>query len=115
MPASVGSNATAPSPGWFFRAAEASCVASLLVMRAAWLGQAVSDVTVTVDSESDDRGILAVDDATPAGPLSMRVAVRAQGISAAALQELADWAVRHCPVTDATARAVPMQVEVSVV
>ena len=35
MPAGIGGTATAPSPGWFLRAAAASCVASLIAIRAA--------------------------------------------------------------------------------
>src|SRR5690242_14079206 len=35
MPSSVGGSNQAPSPGWFLRAAEASCVATLIAMRAA--------------------------------------------------------------------------------
>jgi uncharacterized OsmC-like protein len=110
MPTSVGGGGSAPSPGWFLRAAEASCVATLLVMRAASLGQAVSGLSVTVDSESDDRGILGLDESIPAGPLSTRVVVRATGVAADSLREMSEWAVAHCPVTDAVSRLVPIQV-----
>ena len=34
MPAGIGGSASAPSPGWFLRAALASCVASLVAIRA---------------------------------------------------------------------------------
>jgi len=112
MPASVGGSATAPPPGWYMRAAAASCVATLMAMRAASLGKALAGLSVTVGSESDDRGILAVDEAIPAGPFSMRVAVSAEGIDAAELREIADWAVKHCPVTDTIARSVPLTLEV---
>ena len=43
MVTSVGGTGTAPSPGWLLRAAEASCVATLITMRAATLG-------ITLDS-----------------------------------------------------------------
>jgi hypothetical protein len=39
-------------------------------MRAAELGIPLQRLEVTVDSESDDRGILGMDEAIPAGPLS---------------------------------------------
>ena len=115
MPASVGGTSSAPSPGWLLRAAEAACVATLIVMRAAQLGIETGRVEVDVDSESDDRGILGVADDVPAGPLSGRVRVRFGGSSAgeAELRELAAWAVDHCPVTDAVRRAVPLEVAVS--
>jgi len=114
MVRSVGGTATAPSPGWLLRAAEASCVATLIAMRAAVLGITLDTLEVRVDSESDDRGILGMDDSVPAGPLSGRVVVRltAAGVDDATLEDVARWGVRHCPVCDAVERAVPMTVEV---
>jgi organic hydroperoxide reductase OsmC/OhrA len=72
-------------------------------------------VEVEVDSESDDRGILDLDPAVPGGPLSMRIGLRmaADDAGQEALEELAMWAVEHCPVSDAVRRAVPVNVEVS--
>lgn len=115
MPAGVGGSGAHPSPGWFMRAAVASCVASLATMRAAQLGWTGFSVEVDVDSESDDRGILGMDASVPAGPLSMRVALRmsADAIGLDGLEELAVWAVDHCPVSDAIKRGVPVHVEVS--
>lgn len=116
MVPSVGGGASAPSPGWFLRAAEASCVATLIAMRAAMLEIALETLEVTVDSVSDDRGLLGIDDSVPAGPLSGRVAVRlgAAGVDAATLEEIARWGVAHCPVCDALERAVPMATEVTI-
>jgi hypothetical protein len=65
MVPSVGGTATAPSPGWLLRAAEASCVVTLIAMRAAMLGVTLDTVEVTVTSESDDRGLLGLDDGVP--------------------------------------------------
>ena len=48
MVPSVGGTATAPSPGWLLRAAEASCVVTLIAMRAAMLGISLRSVEVTV-------------------------------------------------------------------
>jgi uncharacterized OsmC-like protein len=116
MVAAVGGTGSAPSPGWLLRAATASCVATLLAMRAASLDVSLEALSVTVDSESDDRGILDIDPSVPAGPLSTRVAVsvRAPGISEERIRELVDWAVTHGPVTDALVRVVPMEVELTV-
>ena len=116
MPGAVGGGASAPSPGWYLRAAVAACVTSLAVMRAAQLGIAGFGCEVDVDSESDDRGILGLDDSVPAGPLSTRVAVRAWSTDADPdrLHEVAEWAVAHCPVSDAVRRAVPLTVDVEV-
>ena len=112
MPASVGGSALAAPPGWYMRAAAASCVATLMAMRAATLGKALPGLAVTVGSESDDRGILAVDEAIPSGPFSMSVTITAEGVAEGELREIAVWAVEHCPVTDAIARAVPLTLEV---
>jgi uncharacterized OsmC-like protein len=116
MVASVGGTGTAPSPGWLLRAAEASCVATLIAMRAAMLGVRLTSVEVTADSESDDRGLLGMDDSVPAGPLSGRVVVRisADGVDASTLDGIARWGVKHCPVCDALERAVPIETVVEV-
>ncbi|MEO6350940.1 MAG: OsmC family protein [Candidatus Limnocylindrales bacterium] len=121
MPTSVGGTNTTASPGWYLRAAEASCVATLIAMRAAHLGVKLTNLEVMVDSESDDWGILGVGDdrgeKVAAGPLTTRVAVKITAADADAsthsdLQALVHWAVDHCPVTDAVRRAVPMTIEV---
>jgi uncharacterized OsmC-like protein len=116
MPKGIGGGASAPSPGWYFRAAAASCVASLIRVRAAMVGVnlAPGSVEVIVDSESDDRGILGLDDAIPAGVLSLRVVVSFGELTGerAKLESIARWAVDHCPVTDTTRRAIPIEVEV---
>ena len=116
MPRAIGGGASVPSPGWYFRAAAASCVASLIGIRAAMVGLelAAETVSVTVDSESDDRGILGRDGETPAGALSMRVAVSLTAVSVekSAFEEVVRWAVDHCPVTDTARRATPIELEI---
>ena len=116
MPESVGGTNSAPSPGWLFRAAVASCEATLIAMRAAHEGVALSRLHVEVVSESDDRGILGLDDQVPAGPLSMSVRVRvaAADVSDDRIRDLVAWAHQHCPVQDAATRAVPMTLTVDV-
>jgi uncharacterized OsmC-like protein len=114
MPAGVGGAASAPSPGWYLRAAVAACALSLAVMRAAQLGLTGFRCDVEVDSESNDFGILGLDASTPAGPLSMRLRFRmlAEGVGLSDLEELAVWAADHCPVADAVKRGVPVHIEV---
>ena len=113
MPAGVGGESRAPSPGWYLRAGQASCTATLIIMRAAELGIPVRHVEVVVDSESDDRGILAMDGGIPAGPLTLatRVRISADRVEPQALRELVEWAEQHSPISDALRRAVPMSVE----
>ena len=117
MPRGIGGEAAVPSPGWLFRAAAAACVASLIGIRAATLGMELEPgaVEVTVDSESDDRGILGLDDGIPAGALSMKVVVTFDGPPTGheARTALARWALDHCPVTDTAARPVPIELEVA--
>ncbi len=113
MPKSVGGTDRSPSPGWLLRAAQASCLATLIGMRAAQQGLEPGRIEVVVDSESDDRGILGIDDSVPAGPISSRARVRigGNGASPEQLEALVRWADVHCPVQDAVRRAVPCTVE----
>ena len=115
MPTGIGGAASAPSPGWMLRAAAASCVASLIAIRAAATQAEIRSIDVEVDSESDDRGILGLDASIPAGALSTRVAVSidAPGLDSPAKESLVAWAVEHCPVTDTIRRAVPVSIDVS--
>jgi len=116
MPESVGGAGSAASPGWLARAAQASCDATVIAMRAAQEGIILKLLEVTVDSESDDRGLLGMDDSIAAGPLSSRVRVRiaADNTDPERLRELVEWADRHSPVTDGVRRAVPTKVDVEV-
>lgn len=116
MPKGIGGSAAAPSPGWYFRAATAACVASLIGIRAAATGVALepSSVEVIVDSESDDRGILGLDAGIPAGALLVKIVVgiRSRTADRATLEDVVGWAVEHCPVTDTVKRPVPLEVVV---
>jgi uncharacterized OsmC-like protein len=116
MTTGIGGSNTAPSPGWLMRAASASCTATLIAMRAAQNGVSLGELEVLVDSESDDQGILGMDDSVPAGPLSVRVQVRIEGEpdDRESLEQVVDWAMQHCPVTDAIRRAVQLIGEVEV-
>lgn len=116
MVTSLGGGDAAPSPGWLFRAALAACDATLIAMRAAMLGVELTELEVTIDSESDDYGILGIDDSVPPGPLSIRTRVKAKakGIGAPELRDLIEWAVAHCPVCDTAKRAVPTTLEIEI-
>ena len=116
MAKSVGGADTAVSPGWLLRVALAACDTTLIAMRAATLGVELTELEVTIDSKSNDFGILGIDDAVPAGPLSVRTRVkaRATGASDSQVRELVEWAVEHCPVSDATKRATPVTLEIEV-
>jgi uncharacterized OsmC-like protein len=114
MPAAVGGGGAAPSPGWFFRAGLAACVGSLVAIEAARDGIRLETLRVEVDSESDDRGILGMDESTPAGPLSVRVAVHltAPASKGDGLRSVAERAATRCPVFDTLGRAIPVALDV---
>lgn len=114
MPGAVGGRDEHPSPGWLLRAAVASCVAATIGMEAAREGVSLDRVEVAVDSESDDRGILGMEEGIPAGPLSMRVAVtlEASGVDEGRLRAIAERGAARCPVCDAAKRAVEVSVEI---
>jgi uncharacterized OsmC-like protein len=115
MPVAVGGEGSAPTPGWLARAAHATCDATVIAMRAAELGIGLQQLQVTVDSESDDRGLLGMDEAVNAGPLStrVRILIAADGTDPEDLRELVAWAELHSPVSDAMRRAVPTTVEIA--
>jgi uncharacterized OsmC-like protein len=114
MAASVGGGASAPTPAWLMRAALASCDATLIAMEAARDGVELTDLKVTVDSETDFRGVLGVDDSVHAGPRSVRVCVELAGdASEDQLREIVRRAEAHSPVRDAIVREVSMATEVA--
>lgn len=114
MPRGVGGLAEHPSPGWLFRAAVASCVASTVAMEAAREGIDLEALDVEVDSESDDRGILGMDPNAPAGPSSMRIHITAAatGVDPERVTEVVAAGAARCPVCDATKRPVEVNVEI---
>ena len=113
MPGGVGGRDEEPSPGWLFRAAIASCVASTIAMEAAREEIALDALEVEVDSESDDRGILGMDAGVPAGPLSTRVRIRARSDApdGGRLREVLERGAGRCPVCDATKRSVDVTLQ----
>jgi uncharacterized OsmC-like protein len=114
MPSAIGGREEERSPGWLYRAAIASCVASTIGMEAARAGVTLGSLTVEVDSESDDRGILGMDESVPAAQLSTRVRVRAAAnrVEEGRLRELLERGAGRCPSLDATRRAVDVSVEI---
>ncbi len=114
MPRGIGGTAENPSPGWLFRAAIASCVATTIGMEVAKEGITLDLLEVEVDGESDDRGILGMDEAVPPGPLTTRIRIRAQadGVDPDRLRRVLEVGASRCPVCDATKRAVTVTTEI---
>ncbi|MCW5860864.1 MAG: OsmC family protein [Caldilineales bacterium] len=116
MPKALGGDAAFPSPGWTMRAALANCEAVMIALRAAQLGVELSTLEVRVGSTSDDRGMMGMDDAVPAGPLNMQVGIRigAEGASAETLHEIVAWAEKHSPVGEPLTRVMPVEYAVEI-
>jgi uncharacterized OsmC-like protein len=114
MSESVGGGGTAPTPAWLQRAALASCDATLVAMEAARDGIELTDLMVTVDSESDFRGILGVDDSIHPGPLGIRVRIQLTAANATGdqLREIVQRAESRSPVRDALERGGAMTTEI---
>ena len=90
MPKTVGGGGTAPTPGWFMQAALATCNATGIAMKAAREGIKLTTLEVSIDTESDTRGIFGIDESITAGPLNMKTRVRigAVGVSGEKLNEI---------------------------
>ena len=116
MSKSVGGGASGPTPAWLMRAALAACDATLVAMEAARDGIELTDLEVSVESESDFRGVLGVDPAVQPGPVSMRVGIRLAATDATEdqLRAIVERAESRSPVRDALARAVPMTTEIAI-
>lgn len=99
MPPAMGGSASGPNPAWLLRSALASCTASVIAMRAATLGIKLEALEVTVESESDARGLLGMDANISAGLGAIRTKVKIQGgASPDSLRALVAWADAHSPV-----------------
>lgn len=116
MPKAIGGGETAPSPGWLSRASSATCDATRIALRAAELGIALDTLEVTVDSVSDDRGLLGLDEAVSAGPVSVRtqVTIGAAGVAEATLREVVDFAIAHSPLAEGFRRETPTTLETTI-
>lgn len=115
MPPGVGGTASAPNPGWLMRAALASCNATCIALRAAKHGIALTRLEVTVSSESDQRGLLWMDEKISAGldALRVKVVVSAPGTPAEELRELVEFACTRSPVRCTDTGTAQLEVEVA--
>jgi uncharacterized OsmC-like protein len=69
-----------------------------------------------VDSDSDFRGILGVDEAVHPGPLTLRVRIQLAASNATEdqLHEIVERAESRSPVRDVVAREIPMTTEIAI-
>jgi hypothetical protein len=68
MPEVFGGHAAAPSPGWFFRAGTAACMATTIAMQAALRGIELRRLEVVARSCTDARGLVCAGSPVPPGP-----------------------------------------------
>jgi uncharacterized OsmC-like protein len=116
MTPAMGGAASAPNPGWLFRAALASCTSTAIAMRAAKQGITLTRLEITVESSSDIRGLLGTDDKISAelSQIVCRVKIGADGVAPERLRELAVWGDRHSPVACTTRSTPEVAIEVEV-
>ena len=76
MGKAMGGEASAPNPGWYFRASVAACCSTAIAMNAARRGINLTALEVTVEAEGDNRGILGMDENVSAGHAALRTNVK---------------------------------------
>ena len=88
--------------------------ATTVAMEAARDNVELSELKVTVESETDFRGVLGVDGSAHPGPLAVRVRIELAAPDATEdqLREIVERAEAHSPVRDAISREVSMSTEV---
>lgn len=120
LPVELGGAAAAPSPGWLWRSALASCAVARIVMEAAAAGIVLDRLEVEAASRSDARGLLgmAEPDGSVVSPgpqdVTLTVRVAAAGVPAPALQALVMRAQQLSPVAAAAQQALPLALHVEV-
>jgi uncharacterized OsmC-like protein len=120
MPAMIGGSGSAATPGTLWRAAIAACDATTLAMVAAEDGIALAHVEVRVDSRSDYRGLLGVDDhgeAVAPGPLEfvIRYRISAPGVDPERVRALVAGIEARSPVGSALRQIAPVRKQVDLV
>ena len=110
MPAKMGGDETAPTPGVLGRAALASCLAIGIASWAARLGVPIDAIEVEVQADFDARGELGVGNGIPPGYTEVRYAVSMESQAPGyLLDEVLDLAERHSPYLDVFGRAIPLR------
>lgn len=115
MPAEVGGEGTANSPGWHLRAALASCDATLLAMRAARQGLQLDGIEVSVEASSDGRGMFLDQGVSPGSTgMHLRFKIAPGNASAAEIESLVRWVEAHSPVATDVSRAVELSSDIEI-
>ena len=109
MPAKVGGDETAPTPGVLGRGALASCLAIGIATWSARLGVPIDALEVEVQADFDARGELGVGNGIPPGYTEVRYVVSIESrASKHDLDKLLSMAERCSPYLDVFGRAVAL-------
>ncbi len=118
LPEALGGGGAAVSPGWLYRAGLASCATSSIAMLAASEGVALTTLRVEATSQSDARGLLALEDAdghvVSAAPLDQHllIAIGAPDTTPEQLRALVQRALLRSPIPTAVrAQGLTVQVD----
>lgn len=115
MPEPMGGKGGGSNPGWLLRASMASCTATAIAMRAALLGIELRALEVTVESESDARGLVGIAGIpTALDGIRMAIKLGADNVPEAQLRQLAAWGEVHSPVSCTLRERAPVAIAVSV-
>ena len=102
----IGGDGSAPTPTTLLSAALGACLAMCYQLRAAEHGVELSSVRVTVETDSDLRGMLQSDAAVPPGFTEVRYRVELESPARTSdVERIVDLADRLSPVLDALTRA----------
>ena len=117
MTKAMGGDASAPNPGWYFRASIAACCSTAIAMNAARRGINLTTLEVTVEADGDNRGILGMDDSVSAGHAVLRtnVKIAADNATAEQLQDLVRFSEAHSPVGCTVRDAPPNSLRVDLI
>ena len=109
MPAKVGGDESAPTPGALGRGAQASCLTIGIASWAARLGVPIDAVEVEVEADFDARGELGIGDVAP-GYTEVRYVVSIESLAPRdELDRLLAIAERHSPYLDVFGRAIALR------
>jgi uncharacterized OsmC-like protein len=120
MPTELGGMGEGVTPGWLWRAALSSCLATRIVMAAAVEGIDLASVEVAANSKSDLRGLMGMKSACGAIPaaepsdVQLHVRIQAPGTADERLRALVAQSQTCSPVQAAVTRAVTVEVSVEV-
>ena len=120
MAQEIGGTGDRVTPGWLFRAGLASCAVTSIAMRAAAEGIVLTTLEAHVESRTDLRGLLGMENAdgapVHAGPaeIHLRVRIAAQGLDPDELRALVTRGCRCSPVPSAVATPTPLAIHVDV-